>query len=139
MKIPDPFGLQGWQKGVVFGTAAAFMVLLMNVGFLAWIVAVLKFVNGNATIFSGNCNTVSRLELGLHLLINIFSTTLLAASNYCMQVLSAPTREEVDLAHVKYKWLDIGILSVRNLFFIDKRRTGLWLLLGLLSMPLHLL
>jgi hypothetical protein len=54
-----------------------------------------------------------------------------------MQRLVAPTRKEIDDAHAKRKWLDIGIPSVRNLTLINKTRVFLWLLLGLSSVPLH--
>lgn len=56
-----------------------------------------------------------------------------------MQCLSAPTREEVDEAHAKGKWLDIGVSSVRNLTSIPKSRLGMWVGLGLTSLPLHLM
>ena len=55
-----------------------------------------------------------------------------------MQCLSAPTRKEVDEAHAKGKWLDIGVPSVRNLTNIAKPRVGMWLGLALTSLPLHL-
>lgn len=55
-----------------------------------------------------------------------------------MQCLSAPTRKEIDRAHARGVWLDIGIPSVRNLRYISKRRVLIWALLGLSSLPLHL-
>jgi hypothetical protein len=80
------------------------------------------------------------LNTGLHLAINILSTIILAGSNYTMQCLSAPTRSEIDAAHSPKHavHLDVGILSIRNLNYISVRRTFLWLLLGLSSLPLHL-
>ena len=56
-----------------------------------------------------------------------------------MQRLCAPTRQELDKAHRDHFWLDIGIVSVRNLAKISKRRLAIWLLLALSSVPLHLL
>lgn len=73
----------------------------------------------------------------IHILINIVSTLLLGASNYCMQTVSAPMRQDVDNAHARGKWLDIGIPSVRNVLYIEKRRLVVWLCLGLSSLPLH--
>jgi hypothetical protein len=67
------------------------------------------------------------------------STVLLSGSNYCMQCLSAPSREEVNAAHAKGKWLDIGIPSVHNLKSISMKKVGLWWCLGLSSVPLHLM
>ncbi|KAF2637831.1 hypothetical protein P280DRAFT_520953 [Massarina eburnea CBS 473.64] len=75
---------------------------------------------------------------GLHVVINVLSTMLLAGSNYTIQVLSSPTREDVDNAHAKGQWLEIGLLSPRNLRAIPWKRTLLWLTMALSSVPLHL-
>ncbi len=55
-----------------------------------------------------------------------------------MQRLSAPTRHELNEAHRKFKWLDIGVPSFRNLLYINKWRTLAWLVLAASSLPLHL-
>lgn len=78
-----------------------------------------------------------RLDLWLHLGINLLSTILLGASNYTMQCLSAPTRDEINKAHQQRIYLDIGVPSVRNLGRISQRRRRLWWLLALSSIPLH--
>lgn len=95
--------------------------------------------NQHNTLYTGRCNTASRLDSGLHILINFLSSLLLGASNLCMQLLSAPTREEVDTAHSQKKWLDIGIPSTRNLRHIAKRRISAWMFLAAASLPLHFL
>ncbi|KAF6793076.1 hypothetical protein CMUS01_16111 [Colletotrichum musicola] len=56
-----------------------------------------------------------------------------------MQCLVAPTRAEINNAHQRKKWLDIGIPSVRNILSIRWKKKLLWLLLSLSSLPLHLL
>ncbi|KAL9601249.1 MAG: hypothetical protein Q9219_002654 [cf. Caloplaca sp. 3 TL-2023] len=91
------------------------------------------------TFFEGSCAKARNLTIWLHLLINVLSTVLLAASNYCMQCLSSPTRAKIDRAHARHRWLDIGVPSVRNLFRISRSRALLWSLLALSSFPLHLL
>ena len=55
-----------------------------------------------------------------------------------MQRLSTPTRTEVDLAHAKRNWLDIGVPSPKNLGYIQRSRAALWLVLAVSSLPLHL-
>lgn len=75
----------------------------------------------------------------LHVLINALSSVLLAASNYTMQVLVAPTRGDLDHAHFKGDWMDIGVASIRNLIRIRWYRTLVWLILALSSAPIHLL
>ena len=70
---------------------------------------------------------------------NGLSTLLLGSSNYCMQCLASPTREELDTAHGQHVWLDIGIPSVRNLLRIAPSRRIFWCILAASTIPLHLL
>ena len=56
-----------------------------------------------------------------------------------MQILSSPTRKEVDRAHSKKQWLDIGIPSTRNLRAISGKRILMWIALAFSSIPLHLM
>ena len=87
----------------------------------------------------GSCDKTKKITLWVDLAINILSTILLSASNNCTQLLSAPTREDIDKAHAKRRWLDIGVPSVRNLSLIPRWRVILWALLFLSSIPFHLL
>lgn len=95
------------------------------------------FEGGVATVQEGDCNVTKKLDLWLHLAINLLSTLLLGASNYTMQCLSAPTRDEIDKAHRQRISLDIGTLSFQNLRSISWRRVILWWLLAVSSVPLH--
>ncbi|KAI0193908.1 hypothetical protein F4808DRAFT_475203 [Astrocystis sublimbata] len=86
------------------------------------------------------------VNLALHLSINIVSTLvvislgpLLASSNFFMQVLNAPTREEVDNAHSKASWLGIGVPSVRNAFQVSSFKTWSWVCLFVSTVPIHLI
>jgi hypothetical protein len=56
-----------------------------------------------------------------------------------MQCLTSPTRSEVDSQHANKRWLEIGVLSMRNLQTIDRRRVWLWLLLGASVLPVSLM
>lgn len=71
----------------------------------------------------------------------MLGTGILAASNYTMQVLSAPTRTEVNKAHKKRDWVEIGVPGLRNLWGgrIKRERVVVWTLLLVSSLPLHLL
>ncbi|KAI9738738.1 MAG: hypothetical protein M1834_008243 [Cirrosporium novae-zelandiae] len=115
------------------------LVLIVNFVLTIWTVAKFSVDGGLCEIFDGNCDEAKETSMWLHLGINVLSSVLLGASNYCMQVNSAPTRVEVDQAHAKSQWVDIGVPSVRNLWTIGKRRVILWWALGLSSVPLHLL
>ncbi|KAF2439612.1 hypothetical protein P171DRAFT_525453 [Karstenula rhodostoma CBS 690.94] len=126
----------GWRFGAINGAFSSSIVFFINL-----IVTILFSSHKNGVLFDGDCDRASKLNTGLHLLINILSTVLLSSSNYCMQCLSAPTRKEVDDAHSKGKWLDIGVQSVhnlRNIYNTDRKRAVVWFLLGFSSLPLHL-
>lgn len=130
----------GWRMGVLVGSCMSAFVLCCNI---AIVIAGSRVKHGYqgriADIRIGSAIAISRWSTVFHLLINISSTILLAASNYTMQVLSSPTRPDTDLAHSRGQWLDIGLLNVRNLRRIPRGRMALWLLLAASSVPLHLL
>jgi hypothetical protein len=131
--------LKGWRFGILCGAILAFFVFGVNLSFTIY--GGITSETEDATrklLYSGNCEEVTKMSIGIHLLINLLSTLLLSASNYGMQCLSAPTRPEVDAAHAKKIWLDIGVLSVKNLSKISGKRRFLWVMLGLSSFPLHL-
>jgi hypothetical protein len=130
----------GWRMGVLYGCCMTAIVLLCNVAIV--IVGATThggYHNGIADLVSGDAPDISRLSTVFHVLINAGSTVLLGASNYTMQVMCSPTRHDIDAAHTKGSWLDIGLLSFRNLRAIPHRRVALWLVLALSSIPLHLL
>ena len=129
--------------GVCIGAITATIVLVINITFLAWITRTFPYEgSGIYTLVSGakgeSCSATKRWSTWLHLTINVFGTILLGASNYYMQVLSSPTRQEVNKAHSHKKWLDIGVPSVVNLFSIERKRIVIWVLLAFSSIPLHL-
>lgn len=130
----------GWRTGVALGALGAVIVLTINVSLLIWIKAKYHVPNdGAATVFEGSCSQKTKISVWCHLAINVCSTLLLSASNTAMQVLSAPTRADVDKAHARGSWMDIGISSIRNLRICHWQRVTLWLVLVLSSIPLHLL
>ena len=114
-------------------------VFLLNVLLSIWATRKFGTTNGYGVLISGSCASTKRASTWIHLGINVLSTLLLSASNYCMQILTAPTRSEIDRAHAKGKWLDIGVPSMRNLKWISWYRVCIWILLAGSSLPLHLL
>lgn len=129
----------GWRGGIILNAVIASFVLLLNIVFLAWAVISTgyKIEDGLITVFDGNCAKARNLSLVSHLIINILSTLLLAASNYAMQVVSSPSRSDIDRAHQKQIWLDIGVFSLRNFGWISRYRFLAYILLVLSSVPLH--
>lgn len=130
--------LSGWRMGVCVSASTALAAFLLNLAFTIWASVRFGHHNGIGTL-TEDCNAAPVWSRWLHVAINILSSILVSCSNYCMQQLSAPTRGEVDQAHSKNHWIDIGVPSVYNLRFISWRRIILWCLLGLSSLPLHLL
>ncbi|KAJ4301352.1 hypothetical protein N0V90_003444 [Kalmusia sp. IMI 367209] len=96
------------------------------------------FQNGFAEPFSYASESMPQLSSAIHIVINVLSTILLSASNYTMQVLSSPTRAEIDKAHRAGKWFDVGVLSIHNLKRISWKRMFLCAIMVLSSVPLHL-
>ncbi|KAL4875002.1 hypothetical protein BJY04DRAFT_211669 [Aspergillus karnatakaensis] len=134
-----------WIKGVRLCGWIVSGVLAVNI-ILTSVAAVLAYANNDAqsflsaTIYQGSCSVSKNWTTGLHFLINFLSTTMLAASNYCMQCLASPSRAEVDEAHRRHSWLSIGIPNVLNLLLLGKgRRRQLGFLLLLTSLPIHLI
>ncbi|KAI5858025.1 hypothetical protein BZA05DRAFT_433407 [Tricharina praecox] len=111
-----PTSLSSWRTGMIS------CILCMSVGFLLnliitiWAVAKFSIHDGLGTVYEGSCAEVKTLSC-----------------------LMSPTREEVDRAHAKGEWLDIGVPSVRNLWSVKRRRMMLWWFLAFTSVPLHLL
>lgn len=88
---------------------------------------------------SGSCKKISHLNGLFHAIINVVSTLLLWSSNYTIQVLMAPNREEVDALHQRGLYFDIGVSSLRNFWRIPAYRRLLIVLIALPSTALHLL
>ncbi|KAF7113944.1 hypothetical protein CNMCM5793_006127 [Aspergillus hiratsukae] len=139
----DPHPRKYFQ-GVHIAAAAATVVLVVNL--ILVIIAITRADAKNretswtsAVVYTGSCSVSKRATIGLHLLINVLSTIVLGASNYCMQWLNAPTREEVDRAHSQGVWLDIGVPSVHNIWAASDKQRAVWFLLLISSTPVHLL
>jgi hypothetical protein len=134
-----------WIRGVYLCARAGACVLLINVismsvaAGLSTRYSAESQISGSKIVYQGKCSAVRNWDVALHLIINALSTCILGASNYCMQSLVAPTREEIDMCHDKGEWLDIGTASIRNLFKISRRRVVLWVILLITATPFHVL
>lgn len=115
------------------------IVLIIN--FSLTIYANFKYPSTEAVglLYKGNCDNVRKLNLWLHLLISALSTLMLSASNFCMQIQSAPTRADIDAAHEKGTWMDIGLHSPRNFIYIQGWKRVSWVILGITSLPINML
>ncbi|KAK6384427.1 uncharacterized protein PV06_10934 [Exophiala oligosperma] len=130
---------QGWRASSKIALGCAVTVLITNICLTIGIVTTgVKMMDGVYMVYEGSCSKTQTKDSWVHLCLNIVATLLLASSNYCMQLLTSPTRSEVDKAHAKRKWLDIGIPSIRNLGSLRKKKVALWWILAISSVPLHL-
>jgi hypothetical protein len=126
----------GWRSGIAGFTILSSIVLILNISALAWTATHLD--DGRyATLAIGSYESISNWSGWLHFATNILSTALLAGSNYCMQCLSSPVRAEVDAAHARGSYLNIGTLSWRNVLASRKRRIFLLVLLAISSIAMH--
>ncbi|GJN80069.1 hypothetical protein PLIIFM63780_003593 [Purpureocillium lilacinum] len=90
------------------------------------------------SLYEGPCSRSKTYNLLLHLFLNIISTLVLSSSSFFMQILSAPTRSELDTAHARSSWVHIGVPSLRNFLYQRPLKLACWLLLACSSIPLHL-
>ncbi|KAG0635397.1 hypothetical protein HOY80DRAFT_1093555, partial [Tuber brumale] len=136
-----PVWYTGWHSGVSACATSVVVVLFINISLTIYAATnpEHEMERGVGTLYSGSCDKSKEIGMWLHLGINVLSTLLLSGSNYTQQCLAAPTRSEIDTAHAKRRWMDIGAPSVRNLFQIKLERALLWIAIGITSIPLHLL
>ena len=115
------------------------MCLVINILFSVLATTIKGAPDGVGTLYEGDCGKVHNIDTWLHVALNGLATALIGASNYNMQCLSAPSRSEVDKAHLDGTSLDIGVPSIRNLRHISGRRMAVWMVLCISTVPLHLL
>jgi len=125
--------------GVLVGLCISSLVLFANIFLIFVGFRYDGYANGIGVLAQGPSKEIATLSTVYHILINVLSTLLLTSSNYCMQVLCSPSRNDIDHAHSEGSYLNIGILSIRNVFFLGGPRMMSWLVLMLSSIPLHLL
>lgn len=128
----------GWRKTAVINTCTVGFFTIINFSILIWSITK-SGLFGNNVFRKGECDKISFLNTFLHLLLNIAGSLIIASSNFFMQVLNSPTRAEVDRAHARKRWLEIGVPSLRNIQNVSLFKTLAWALFSLSSVPIHLL
>ncbi|KAL4864026.1 hypothetical protein BDV12DRAFT_201528 [Aspergillus spectabilis] len=128
---PENPRAQGWSwyftrqhRSLALQLTLTVIIFLLNLSVTIWAILKQGIAGGTGLLYQGNCTKVEAMGSGLHLVVNVLSTAILGASNYCMQILVAPTRNEVDRAHASKHSLDIGIPSFWNLLRISRRLSG---------------
>lgn len=130
---------RGWRRPVIANT-----ILL---ALLSGALSLTTFFSGNESesftinylFYAGACETTRILNLAIHLGLNVAATLVFSSCIFVMQVLNSPTRSEVDAMHAKGKYVEIGIPSLSNLFALSKFKAITWVVLAVLSLPVHML
>ncbi len=134
--------LQGSRLGILSCCIVAIGILSVNIAVFIWSMTNRRTrdsTTGLSTLARGDCGAIKSKNTYIQVIIALLSTLLLGASNYCMQYVGAPTRDEVDRSHAKKVALCIGVPSLSNLYNIDRKRGFIWILLGLSALPIHFL
>ncbi|KAK8094977.1 hypothetical protein PG997_001662 [Apiospora hydei] len=128
----------GWRRtGVWFVLAASVAGIVLLCCFVVGIAWPESSLQRGTVIFRGSCDYSRRLNVGLHLLINLVASIVLASSNYFMQILNAPSRHEIERAHRTLSSMEIGIPSLKNLSFLSNFKRCFWAMLLISSLPIH--
>ena len=138
-RAPQARRFAGWRRVALINASVLAVVSVVFLGFFVAAVVHTGGLQRTLIFFTGDCDAANGMDIGLHLLLNAFSTAILASSNFFMQVLNAPSRHEIDVAHKAGKFLHIGVASLRNAFGVAQWKTWAWMLLALSSVPIHLL
>jgi hypothetical protein len=83
-----------WGKVLLWTAILAATILVLNILWMVIAIARYPSESGTRILFQGSCSQTTRIDTGLHIIINILSTALLGASNYVMQCLGSPTRSD---------------------------------------------
>ncbi|KAH7326306.1 hypothetical protein B0I35DRAFT_422380 [Stachybotrys elegans] len=124
--------MTGWRGGVALNWLLAFVILLTASVCLMVLLIRARTLPPHSTLRTGQCGTIRNFNTGMHLIFNVVAVILLAGASYVFQVLTSPTRSEIDAAHMRRQYLDIGIPSFRNLILISRTRA----LLATMLLPL---
>ncbi|KAI1418430.1 hypothetical protein F5Y13DRAFT_176522 [Hypoxylon sp. FL1857] len=131
----------GWRQAAKVNCTILAAMSITLIGCLIAVATKAGGIERSLYFFDGDCDggNVSQVNMVLHLLINIISTLVVTSSNFFMQILNSPSREELNTAHFKGSWMGIGIPSVRNAFSVSRFKTWCWICLLISSIPIHIL
>lgn len=129
-----------WATGIRLSAYANAAVLLINI-----VLTIVGASYGNqfssvlVSMYQGNCAHTKRVASGLHIMINILGTILVATSSYCCQLLMAPARQDIDNAHAHRVWLPVGTFNIKMLTLLPRHRKLMWYLMFGTSIAIQLM
>lgn len=83
-KVPQ---VEKWKRMLYMGSMTSATVLVLNLVMVLW-ASLRDSKDGKGILRVDNCDRIKQLSTGIHFLINMLSTLLLAASNFAMVCLS---------------------------------------------------
>jgi hypothetical protein len=131
--------LFGYQSFLFYRVIAVAITFVFNVAWLIWAKVQYGIVGNIGTIQRGDCDAIENLNTRLHVIINVLTTIVLAASTTFMILAYSPSRPEINAAHARHKRLSAGSIGFRNLKYISREKMLIYVILVLSSVPLHLL
>ncbi|CRL22866.1 unnamed protein product [Penicillium camemberti] len=141
---PLPPTKKRWITGLLLCALGVALALLAHVILTVKLAA--KAASGgygwgssSAVVYEGTCHQANQIATGLHILVNIIVLTLTATSSYCNQILAAPSRARIDIAHAQRVWVSIGSSSFTNVWYAPFWRKTLWLLILGTSLPVQMI
>ncbi|KAI1453461.1 hypothetical protein F4805DRAFT_478379 [Annulohypoxylon moriforme] len=129
---------QRWRRAGIVNISLIFLYGIILLICLAVSLSRGSSLYSTTVIFEGECQETNRLDLVFHFLLNLISTLTLASSGFFMQILSSPSRQEIDRAHLQLRSLDIGVSSIKNIRFVSPVKSIGWFILFVSSIPIHL-
>ncbi len=132
--------LTGWQRGGAVNIAS-----LLIIGTILLVLLVVSIarpgssLSRSTVLYHMNRTRIENLNLAFHVIITLISTGIFASSNFFMQIITAPSRQDINRAHSQIQHLDIGVPSIHNLKVVSPGKQAAWLALLLSSIPIHLL
>lgn len=112
----------GWRGGVALNILLAGVILIAMVVCIVLAAVKGKIAGDDTVIQTGSCGRIMGIDQAVQVIANVLGIFFIAGASYVTQVLVSPTRDEVDAAHAKHRWLDIGVPSLRNLTAVSVDR-----------------
>ncbi|KAI0882824.1 uncharacterized protein GGS22DRAFT_190805 [Annulohypoxylon maeteangense] len=129
---------QRWRRAGIFNLGLIFLYAIILLICLAVSLSRGSSLYSTTIVYEGICQETNRLDLVFHFLLNLISTLTLASSGFFMQILSSPSRQEIDRAHQQLRSVDIGVSPIKNIRFVSLVKSLGWFVLFASSIPIHL-
>lgn len=123
----------GWRMGALLNIGLLALCLIAEITMISVAFSMDSKVSAayDGVLYKGNCAVAKRWTSILSLALNLTATLLIGSSNYMMQCFTAPTAADLRQEHTRGKSVHLGVMSTR--------KPLIWWIMGLTSVPVHLL